>query len=65
MVRSQITFEVKVKEGRGKFSPVIDSFKGDAKAVVGFLSEKYVSKKNVFQWFAEPFNVLDDWLRDK
>jgi len=64
MVRSQITFEVKVKEGRGKFSPVIDSFKGDARQVVFFLKDKYVSKKSVFRWFAEPFNVLDDWLRE-
>jgi hypothetical protein len=55
---------IEIKEGRGRFSPVIDRFKGTPDEAANYIKRKY-GRKNVLDWFAEPFNVIDQEFNQK
>lgn len=55
---------VVVKEMKGNHAGVVDKFAGSPEKVICFLNDKYVGKKgSVFDWLAEPFNVVDREMR--
>lgn len=57
--------DIKIKESRGEFSPVIDHYKGDIDEGAKFLLSKYSNKKhkNLFEWLYGPFDVINGEFR--